>query len=165
MSTDNIFETEQQKELPTMLNVLTILSFIGSAIYIVVAIMGYVNADANVAQIEKTMNDPNLEKAPAFIKNMLSPEMVELAKHKAANKIPICILSLLAEAMCLIGAIQMRKLKKQGYFLWLIGTILPLITIFYFVGAGSFAGFGLMALILPAIFIILYSTQLKNLRH
>ena len=60
---------------------------------------------------------------------------------------------------------QMRKLKQQGYYLWLIGEILPVIGSVLFLGAAAFAG-GFMVYIIYGIlvlFIILYTMQRKYL--
>ena len=79
------------------------------------------------------------------------------------NKIPILLLNLVGVALCAYGAIEMRKLKKQGFILWLAGEVVPIITSFLFVGVGVFKGFSAIILLFPITFIILYSVQRKNL--
>ena len=86
-----------------------------------------------------------------------------MKKTMAANKIPIVILNMLGYALCLIGAIQMRGRKKQGYSLWLIGEILPLASSFIFIGAVLFSGWKMAFLAFPLLFIILYTVQRKHL--
>jgi hypothetical protein len=66
-------------------------------------------------------------------------------------------------ALCVFGAIQMRQLKKQGYFLYLIGELLPLVAVFLFMGIGALKGFGAITLVIPLVFIILYTMQRKHL--
>ena len=104
-----------------------------------------------------------LSEAPAWAQKMMGPEMVEIAKKSLENKLPILLLGIVATALCIYGAIEMRKLKKQGFILWAVGEILPLITSVLFIGAGVFNGIGIIALIVPIIFIILYAVQRKYL--
>jgi hypothetical protein len=81
------------------------------------------------------------------------------------------VLNLVASLICLFGVIQMWKLKKMGFYLYLVGEIAPLIITFATLGFAamfSFAG-GFMALIaglmsiFPILFIILYALNLKHL--
>ncbi len=100
-----------------------------------------------------------------FLKKMYTPEAIELTRVGYENRIPITIISLVAIALCLYGAIQMRTLKKQGYFLWLIGEILPLIGTVIFIGTAAFSNFsGILLIFIIALFVLLYSLQLKYLR-
>ena len=78
-------------------------------------------------------------------------------------KLPILILSLVALSLCLYGAIEMRKRKKQGYILWLIGEILPIGTSLLFIGMLSMKGIGLIGIFIPLLFIILYTVNKKDL--
>ena len=81
------------------------------------------------------------------------------------------ILSLVAALLCLWGVIQMWKLKKMGFYLYLVGEIAPLIISFAtigFAGLFNFAG-GVMAMavgigfIFSIAFIIMYAVNLKHL--
>jgi hypothetical protein len=81
------------------------------------------------------------------------------------------ILNLVAALICLWGVIQMWKLKKMGFYIYLVGEIAPLIisiATIGFAGLFNFAG-GLMALtvafgfIFSLLFIILYAVNLKHL--
>ena len=159
---DFLNEMEENK-LPSMLNVLTILTIIACSFGILSDVYSFITADSGVVQMEKAMSDPNFQKAPEFVKGMMTPELLEMKKTMAANKIPIVILNMLGYALCLIGAIQMRGRKKQGYSLWLIGEILPLASSFIFIGAVLFSGWKMAFLAFPLLFIILYTVQRKHL--
>jgi len=91
----------------------------------------------------------------------------------ADNRSLLLISGLVFTTLCLISAFQMRKLKKLGYYLYLIGEIAPIV-----VSAGLFGGlsggssnsamtiFGVIIGIgIPVVFVILYSTQLKYLEN
>ena len=161
---DLLTDELETKGLPGNLNVLTILTFIGCGIGFLGGIWQYFAADKSVASMEKTMNSPEFNNMPEFAKKMMSPEALERAKVMAANKLPILILGLIGVSLCLVGALQMRKLKMQGYYFWLIGEILPVIGMLIFIGAGAFAGWAaLVGYGLLLVFIVLYTTQRKYL--
>lgn len=74
--------------------------------------------------------------------------------------------NILGAGLCLLGAVMMRKLKKDGYWLYIAGQVLPWIGNFLILGAGYFSGqmVGTIFMLLVALlFIVLYTTQRKNL--
>lgn len=82
------------------------------------------------------------------------------------------IVSLVAALLCLYGVIQMWNLKKMGFYLYLVGEIVPVIVSVVTIGFASlfsFAGgiFALIAgglgLILALAFIIMYALNLKHM--
>ena len=149
------------------LKTLTVLTFIGSAFGVIGGGWQFFQADKSVEALESVVNDPaKFDKIPDFLKKMYSPEAIEAARVAAANKIPIFILTLIGCVLCTYGAMQMRKLKQQGYYLWLIGEIFPVIGMILFLGKAAFAqgpvalgiGYGILLL-----FVILYTLQRKYL--
>lgn len=161
---DVLTDELETKGLPGNLNVLTILTYIGCAIGFLGGIWQYIAADKNVITMEKTMNSPEFNSMPEFAKKMMSPEALERARVMAANKLPIVVLSLIGVILCFVGALQMRKLKMQGYYLWLIGEILPVIGILIFIGMGAFTGWtAVFTYVILLVFVILYSLQRKYL--
>ncbi len=161
-TTDALDFTDGQKQgLPTGINVLTILTIVGSAIAIISSVWQYFRAEKGYNDLVKAQS--NMEEAPAFVKKMMGPEMVEMARKSMEFKLPILLLGLVGAALCLYGALEMRKLKKQGYILWVVGEFLPVIAMALIVGTGVFAGFALFGLVIPVIFLILYSVNKKHL--
>lgn len=160
---NNPFETNTDKS-STTLNVLTILSIIWSAISVILSIVGYVFAERALEEKHKAIESGMVNGLPDFLKSQYTPEAIELAQNVVNNKLPILIIGLLSAILCLYGAIEMRKLKKQGYPLWLIGESLPIAATFIFIGAGTYAGFGLIFLFFPAVFIVLYTVYRKELK-
>ena len=153
----------EENKLPQGLNVLTILTFIGCAIGYFFGIFGYLNADKSVNDIQAGMNNPD---TPSFAKNFMTPEALENARIMASNKLPLLILGLVATSLCLYGAIEMRKRKMNGYYLWLTGEVLPLISALIFINAASlYKGLAVIGLIITALFIVLYSMQRKYLTN
>jgi hypothetical protein len=163
MSTENPFQENNEGKLPSSLNILTILTLIGSVLGLGQGIYGYFSADKSVETMEKTMNDPGFKDMPEMVKKMLSPEILDMAKKAAANKLPIMILAVLGSALCLFAAMQMRKQKMQGYYIYLIGELLPTIGGMLFLGLGTLSGWSLLGYLFPVIFIVLYTFQRKHL--
>ncbi|MBY0346831.1 MAG: hypothetical protein GTN67_15055 [Hydrotalea flava] len=162
-------DTQLQPDMPMApkygsLKVLTILTFIGSGIAILSGIYQYINAEKSLAAMEKLMNSPDFAKLPDFAKSFYSPEAMELMRKAATNKLPILVVTLIGAILCILGAIDMRKLKMQGYYMWLIGELFPVIATVILLGMASISGwtayFGYAFLLL---FIILYTTQRKYL--
>ncbi len=153
---------EEPRKLPTMLNVLTMITIIWSSILACSQVYSFFNAKASYDKIV-AMQD-KLDSMPDFMKRFMGPDMVEMARQSYENRVPILLLTFVALGLSIVGAAQMRKLKKMGFYIYVVGKILPLITAGVFIGIGTFGGFGIVsALVFPAIFIILYATQLKYL--
>lgn len=157
-------EVSGRKRLPGSLNTLTILTFIGSGIGILGTIYQQATGKATIEKLEKLQASDDYEKLPDFAKKINSPEALELMKTAYENRVPLLIITLVGIALCIYGAIEMRKLKKQGYYLYVIGELLPIIGTVIFIGTRGFGGFAILGVIIPVIFIILYATQLKHLR-
>jgi ABC-type antimicrobial peptide transport system permease subunit len=111
-----------------MLKVLTILTLIGSGIAILSGIVQYLTAAKSLAAMQQMANSPDFDKMPDFAKKFYSPEAIELVRLSVVNKLPILVVTLIGVIICILGAINIRKLKMQGYYMWIIGEIFPVIT-------------------------------------
>lgn len=150
-------------KLSSGLNVLTILTFIGCALGLYNAVSSYLGGEESLKKLDEAQG--KLADAPAWAKKLAGPEVREMVEKSLDNKVPILIISLVGIALCIYGALEMRKLKKQGYILWLIGEVLPIVATIFFVGSVFFQTVYAFILIFPAIFILLYTLQRKNLRY
>jgi hypothetical protein len=153
---------EEPKKLPDMLNVLTILTFIGSGLFTISSIWSCLKAQDSYDKIVAAQ--ANLDSMPDFAKKMMGPEMMEMARKSLENRVPILILALLSYALCIYGAIQMRQLKKTGFTIYVVGEVLPIVAVAIFIGSGIFGVFAIIGYVIYAIFIILYASQLKYLK-
>jgi hypothetical protein len=152
----------EPKKLPDMLNVLTILTFIGSGLAVLISLYGFVKAPQTYSEMVK-MQD-KMDQVPAFVKKMMGADPVGAALKALDNRTPLLLLSLVAYGLCIYGAIQMRNYKKIGFSIYVLGELLPLVTSALFLGTASLSGTGVIfSLLLSLVFIILYATQLKNL--
>lgn len=157
------FASEDRPQRSTGLNILTILTIIGSILSILFAVYGYMTVQQTYVTMRENFESGKFEKVPGFMKGMMNAEAVERMQKMYENRMPIAILSLVAAILCLYGAIEMRKLKKQGYIFYVIGELLPVLTAVLFIGVGSFSGLGLISLIIPVVFLILYTIYRKDL--
>lgn len=162
LTTEHILE--EPKKLPEMINVLTILTFVGSGLALVSSLLTFALAkrsyDSGMAAQEKMAD------APSWVRGLQGSDPVGALQRSYDNRVPIFILGLLGAILCIVGAAQMRKLKKTGFYIYLIGEILPLVVTFIFIGASAVSGFVLgFSVLFIAVFIILYATQLKHLKN
>lgn len=157
----NLEEKDMQK-LPQMLNVLTILTYIGCALGLINNVWGYFSIGMTKKVVE---NGGGIsDTGNAKLDNLLGG-VTEMAKRQYDNRLMILIFGLLGLALCFYGAMQMRNLKKQGFVIYLAGQIIPIVSFAIFVGFSNiFGALGMVfAVLLAAVFIILYGTQRKYL--
>jgi hypothetical protein len=154
-------------EAPTkpssVLNTLTILTIIWSVISILQNVYTFLSIEKSYAEMQKLMESNGLENAPGFVKNFVNKDTLLQLESAMHNKIPILILGVFGAILCIAGAIEMRKLKVHGYTFWLCGELLPILSTIIFIGINAYAGFSLLSLIFPILFIILYSVYRKEL--
>ena len=154
---------DEPRKLPEMINVLSILTFIGSGLGIITNI--YYLAAARKIYDASMANQEKIESAPAIIRNMQGPDPIGVIQRTFDNRIPIGILGIVAIVLCIVGAVQMRKLKKTGFYIYTIGEILPLIVTYIFIGTAALSGLRLLfSLFFTLIFVILYATQIKYMK-
>lgn len=168
MSEQTSFNPEANK-LPSGLNVLTILTFIGCATWptgLVAYVLQYFGAKKGLDAMEEMINSGKVDELPAFARSFYSPEMLEQSRIAYENRLPIFIIGLVSIALCFYGALQMRKLKKQGYLLYVIGQALPFIASIIFIGFSSVTStIALVFIGIVALFVLLYTMQRKYLIH
>lgn len=159
---NDVLNFPESKKLPGMLNVLTILTFIGSGL----ALLLTLGSSWLMSFSKKIMDNAEGMELPP-------DKMAEIEKGRKAiemfeaNKYPIIISGLIGIALCVYGAMQMRKLKKEGFYIYTIGELLPLIIGAFLMGFSvqySSTSSYVTNLGLPLLFVILYATQLKYMK-
>jgi hypothetical protein len=158
-------EDKDMKKLPQGLNVLTILTYIGCALGAIGAIWNFISISASYKAYEQLNNTMNELKTDNSAVNSILSGAAETVKKTYDNRMMILIFALVGVALCFYGAMQMRNLKKQGYLIYVVGEILPIISFAIFVGFGNlFGGIAMIfSTLVAAVFIILYTLQRKNL--
>jgi hypothetical protein len=159
-------EQADMKKLPQGLNVLTILTYIGSALAAIGALYSYFTISASYKLMEGlTSTSDGLGGSENKALQSVMSQSVGLIKKQYDNRMMIMIFGLAGAALCFYGAMQMRNLKKQGYLIYVAGELLPILSFAIFVGFGSlFGGIAMMfGTLIAAVFIILYTLQRKYL--
>jgi type II secretory pathway component PulF len=84
-----------------------------------------------------------------------------------ANIVPLIAISVVGIALCFVGALWMRKRKKDGFWIYTGGELLPVIGSFIVMGTAQFTGVVsvLLAVGIPVLFVILYANQRKHLTN
>ncbi|GAB2834718.1 hypothetical protein [Ferruginibacter profundus] len=155
------YDEHQNDVLPSGLNILTILTFIGCGLQILItAITPW------LLNFSKNMMD----KAESSGQELTAKQLEDFAKAKEMiamsekNIIPVLVTSALGIILCFIGALWMRKLKKDGYWLYIAGQIIPIASGVFFMGKYQFADWkSYIGIAITAVFIALYSFQKKYL--
>jgi hypothetical protein len=155
------FAEGDNSKLPSGLNILTILTITGCVFELYSDIKNFLKGNENLAKLQDAQS--KLDTMPSWARKFVGPDILEMAQKGLENRVPILIISLLSIGLCIFGAIEMRKFKKQGYQLWLVGELLPIVGSFIFLGTIYFTTVLAWFLIFPLIFIILYTTQRKYL--
>jgi len=165
MEQESIFLNEfEEKEKKGSINVLTILTFIACGLIFIFSFVGFFFSDKSYQAAVDLVSSGKVEQMPSFLQGNYTPEKLEILRLTAVNKVPILIIYLITTGLCLFGAIQMRKLKADGYWIWLIGEVLPYPAVSFFVGSGFLVGWGpYFSYAIIIVFIILYSAQRKYL--
>ena len=148
--------------MPSGLNVLTILTFIGCGIFGLITLCLPMLYKFFLGVMEKTK---------ASGKEFSAKELEDMAKAKAMlelsiqNVVPAMVIGLTGIVLCLIGALWMRKYKKDGYWIYVTGELAPIIASAIIMGTAQFSGvWGVLGGIgIPVLFVVLYTLQLKYL--
>lgn len=156
------FNDGMTKKLPTGINVLTILTFIGCAVFAIILLAMPLISDWSVSMMDKAVSSGQ-ELTQKQLEDMRkAKDAIALAK---ANQIPNLVSGFLGLGLCLMGAILMRKLKKDGFWIYVAGQVLPIIAGLFIMGSAQYTG--VMSYILgigvPLLFIFLYARQRKFL--
>ncbi len=146
--------------LPQGLNILTILTIIWCSITGIFTIL--------MPWFLKFMNKI-MDKAAAG-KDLSAKKLEEMEKSRhafdllQANLIPMLIIGLIGVVLCFVGAIMMRKYKKDGFWIYVVGQVLPFAAGLALLGMSQYTGVkSYIGAAIPFVFIFLYWQQRKYL--
>lgn len=160
---DFLSEMDQNK-LPSSLNTLTILTFIGSGFAILFSAITPWVIKLMKGFMEKAMSgDAAANLTPKQLEDMRKGnEMYDLILKNANITIPVTIVCAIAS---IVAAVMMRKRKKDGLTIYIAAEILPVVVSIILLGSAQFNGVMsyVLGLGLPLLFITLYVMQKKHL--
>lgn len=156
------YDEDGKPKLPSGLNVLTILTFVGCGIFGLITLATPAINKFFLSLIDKAANSGQ---------ELTAKQVAEMEKGRAAielasqNLIPLMALGMVGIILCFIGALWMRKFKKDGYWIYVAGHITPLLGGLLVMGTAQYTGVSsiLFGVGIPLIFIVLYTMQRKYL--
>jgi len=147
-------ETEP-KQLPSGLNTLTILTYIGCGIGALSAIWGYSSVCKSVDDIA----NKDLPEVGGWAGDLIQSS-IELMNKQCDNRLVILVSGLAAILLCFLGAAMMRKLQKQGFIVYTLGELIGPLSMVVVLGGSPMM---IVSIVLAVVFVILYATQRKYL--
>ncbi|MDO9373022.1 MAG: hypothetical protein V4725_01445 [Bacteroidota bacterium] len=155
---------------PIFLTVLCILTFIGSAYYLATGMFQVFTAekqaqlmvatrDKTTADIEKSGKDDAGTQIAGKVMNSMGAMTAENIRNSG-------IAASVSALFCFLGAFMMWKLKKTGFYIYIVGTVIGIVAPFLIYGSGNmvaifqsvFSGF------VGIVFIVLYGVNVKHMR-
>jgi hypothetical protein len=157
------FSEDTGGKAPAAINVLTILTFIGCGLQLIMTFL----TKFFMGFALKVMDNPDLwEKLSTKEKDKML-QAKEAMRLYDLYYIPLILISLVGIALCFVGAMQMRKLKKQGFYIYVLGQFAPIIASTVLVGIAVQMNSPVSAalgLLVPVLFTVLYAMQLKHMK-
>ena len=156
------YDENSKAKLPSGLNVLTILTIIGCSIFGILILLTPV--------INKFFTNL-MDKAVSSGQELSTKQLADIEKGRAAmelakqNMIPLMIIGMVGIILCFVGALWMRKLKKDGYWMYVAGELAPVLAGFILMGTAQYTGVAsiIVGTAIPILFVIFYSLQRKHL--
>jgi hypothetical protein len=154
---------DQPKVLPGMLNALTILTFVGCAISYLSIIWNFIQA-GNIEKQKAEMEDMRDRVGDSGFGSKMMEGSLDVLQKSYDYRYILLITGLLFTTLCLIGAMQMRKLKRSGYTIYVVGELAPIIVSAALIGFSLVGGIAtVFSAVFALLFVILYTTQRKHL--
>jgi hypothetical protein len=139
---------------PSFLTVLCILTYVGVGLSVILSIVGFMATQALTSMADTMGTMSGVEEMPGMTDAM---NAIKYANVTLA-------ISILGAVLCLVGAILMWKQKKNGFYIYVIGQVAPLVTSAVLLGGSAFSGMALfMGAIFPIAFIVMYGLNLKHM--
>jgi len=165
MEFQTLDDQPKAKTMTATINVLTILTFIGCGIAFISAIWSLYSSGKSMEQMAMMQEqiDQISESGSETAANIMMQSM-DMVKKQYDNRYLLLIVNLLASGLCVFGALEMRKMRKNGYYLWGTGELLPILITVAIIGFNLMGGIVLGAsLLFASVFIILYGLQVKHM--
>ncbi len=156
------YDENGKVKMPSGLNVLTILTFIGCAIFGLFTLFTPMLMKFSKGTIEKALTSGQELTAKQMEDMRKGLASIELTQ---SNLIPLMVIGIVGISLCLIGAIWMRKYKKDGYWMYVAGELAPVIGSFLIMGTAQYTSIWsvLFGVGVPIVFVLLYTMQRKYL--
>ena len=145
------------QQMPQVINILSILSFIGSAFQIISGIVSYFILPFSVKSVGETRALEKTREMKPF--SSFLKWSTESTLRQYEYRVTVLIVTIVAALICVWGVWQMRKLKKAGFTIYTIGELVLPVFIAVVIDIWS-SRFGFVGAV---VFILLYYFQRKHL--
>jgi hypothetical protein len=151
-------ENYREKEIPSLLNLLTILTLVGCCFGLIRS--GWVFGHARQNYENALRFHIPVESFYPFSDRSVGASVIETARRSYKYRIPILVFALSGILLCGYGALLMRNLRRRGFTIWVVGELMPVLSTFIFIEGRSLSAVSFfLALLVPAIFFFLYAGQ------
>jgi hypothetical protein len=150
---------EETRTRPVFLTVLCILSWVGSGFAIVGSVISYYATRAAKSMLDAFQQMPSGDKQ-LDEQMLMVTDMVRYAELILAVGVGAALLEVFA-------VIMMWRLKRVGYYLYILSIIIAAIAPLFFIGTGSLVAGGLVSYFsyfISAVFIVMYGLNYKAMR-
>lgn len=152
--------TNIEYKRPQFLTVLCILTFVGAGLGILSGIWGIATLKTSIAAMEASQATFD---RMGGLGDAMSKQVQALRNYGTIAQ----GMGLVGNGLCLLGALWMWNLKKNGFYVYVVGQLLPLVATFGLLGGsgmGLFASFAIIGAIFPIAFIVMYALNFKYLK-
>lgn len=160
-------ENTTSKIRTEFLTILCVLTFIGSGTLILSGINNYREAELSTALMREQM-----QKSKAEVKSSTNKEGAEMAESLINKALDVTnpektkqysIATIIGNAITLLGGILMFRLRKNGFWVYVAGTLALVAAPLVIFGSGNFLSYGMSAIfgLIGLVFVILYARNLK----
>ena len=148
----------EANKLPSFLNVLTILTYVGCGLAAISAVYNHFT----ICETVEKLTSKEMPEVGGMLGRMVDTAL-ELSIKQCDNRLVILVSTLATTLICFFGAFLMRQLKKQGFVIYIIGELIGPASMMVILGMSSMGGMMIFGLIVNIVFVILYATQRRFL--
>jgi hypothetical protein len=164
MENQTLDQQPQAKNMNASINVLTILTFIGCVFAFISAIFSLYSSGKSMERIPLMQEQAYQLSETSETAAEIMIQSIDAIRKQYENRYLLLIVNLLATGLCVFGALEMRKMRKNGFYLWLTGELLPILITVAIIGFNLMGGIVLGAsLLFAGVFIVLYGLQVKHM--
>lgn len=156
---DTLNLEEDNKGLPSMLNVLTILTIVASISFLLLGVFNYFNVCKNAEMIANR----EIPEVGGMLGKMMDTA-IEMSVKQCESRVVILVSDTVTLLLCLFGAVLMRQRKKQGFIVYVLGELIGPTSMMTILGSNFTSSmFMIFGILMACVFVILYATQRKHL--
>lgn len=160
--------TVGEKKASSFLKVLCVLTYVGSgggAVNSLISIAFGGNVEDQMAEAQTQMMQLYDAAASSPFVQDLVLAYVDMMDQLVENYMTMNLTALLAQLLNVAGAALMWKLKRNGYYIYLVGQLITIVMPMIFFGFNLIGGIMIASgAIFSILFLVLYGTQLKHMK-